>query len=239
VLSCVLVHHSKWQDSLDSLVTMRRAVRDKHGISMAAEIKATQIRKGRGPLEPLHWSLATRMAFYADLLLSAAGRLPHVRIFSVAIDKGLANDRRAEPRETAWIYALQRVHRFCEEESDEAMLFPDEGHGPFIRRLVRRMRRFNRVPLLGGSQSRSVKTDRILEDPNDRSSHDSYFIQLADWSAYACHRSRYIDPTDAVDDRLWDVLAPLLHRPVNALAGGPPAIKLYPIADDADRSLWG
>jgi len=229
VLSCVLVHHSHWRDTLDALVTIRRAVRAKHSISMASEIKAIDIRKGRGPLEPLRWSLQARMEFYAGLMQSVARRLEHARIFSIAINKAPAADKGQEPRETAWVYAIQRVHRFCQEEEEDAMLFPDEGHGPLIRRLLRRMRRFSLVPRRWGTGTFSVPTERIIEDPNDRASHDSYFIQLADWAAFACHRSRHIDPVPAVDPGLWDLLDTRLLRQVNSVAGGPPGIKLYPM----------
>ena len=51
-------------------------------------------------------------------------------------------------------------------------------------------------------------------------SHSSYFIQLADWNAFACHRSRYVDPKPNVDEDLWDALGERLLLPVdqNSLA---------------------
>jgi hypothetical protein len=120
------------------------------------------------------------------------------------------------------------VNRFCEDDDERAMLFPDEGHFPFIRHLIRRMRRFQYVPRRWGGGSFSAPATRIVEDPNDRTSGDSYFIQLADWNAYAAHRSSYIDPVPAVPPDLWDQLADRRLLAVNALAGGPPGIKVYP-----------
>lgn len=78
-----------------------------------------------------------------------------------------------------------------------------------------------------GGGSLEVLTQRIVEDPNDRQSHDSYFIQLADWNAFAAHRSKYIDPMPGVDRGMWDQLGDRRLLAVNRLAGGPPGIKVY------------
>lgn len=61
-----------------------------------------------------------------------------------------------------------------------------------------------------------------------RQSHNSYFIQLADWNALACHRSKHVDPTGTIPDDLWDELDPLLLKEVNDLTGGAPGIVKWP-----------
>ncbi len=123
---------------------------------------------------------------------------------------------------------MQRVDRFCKEKNDKAIIFPDEGHGDLVKKMMRRMRRHHMVPSYFGSGTLPIPTARIIEDPNDRKSHDSYFIQLADWNAFACHRSTYVDPVANVPDDLWDELCDCHLVEVNQLAGGPPGIVLYP-----------
>jgi hypothetical protein len=198
VLSCALVHEKRWLETLDGLVKMRVKMRQQHGISPRPEIKATDIRRGQGPLLALRWSLARRMTFYQNIMRYQASALTGMAVFAVAINKAGAHAKGREPREVAWEFALQRVNRFCEDDDERAMLFPDEGHFPFIRHLIRRMRRFQYVPRRWGGGSFSAPATRVVEDPNDRTSGDSYFIQLADWNAYAAHRSSYIDPVPAV-----------------------------------------
>lgn len=228
VLACVLVHHADWKTSLDSLVELRRKLRTAHDIPTTKEIKAIHIRRGQGVLANKHWSMAQRMKFFHGLMRYTDQNFSNLRIFAVAVDKQGALVANREPRETAWEFAIQRVSNFCNVHHDVAMIFPDEGHAQLVRRLVRRMRRFNMVPRRWGGGSFSVRTERIIEDPNDRASQESYFIQLADWCAFACHRSRYIDPRPAVSDQLWDLLGGRLELAVNKVTGGPPAIKLYP-----------
>ncbi len=235
VLSCVLVHQTHWLKSLNALISMRKLMRDSVGISPRAEIKAIDIRKGRGPLWGLRWSLERRMLFYQNIMRYAAANLQDFTIFSVAIDKKPAAAKGREPRETAWQWALQRVHRFCDDGAHSAMIFPDDGHGVLIKRLIRRMRRYERVPRRWGGGSFAIPIERIIEDPNDRQSNDSYFVQLADWCAFAAHRSRYIDPQPAVADDLWDLLGDRRLMNVNRLTGGPPGIKCYPWEEPASK----
>ena len=203
-------------------------MKKQHGISTRPEIKATDLRKGRGPLVALNWSSERRMILYRNLMKYQADYLTDITCFSVAINKQPANQRGYEPREAAWTFALQRVDRFCKDKNEKAMIFPDEGHGPLVKRLVRKMRRYHQIQGHFGQARLTVPTERIIEDPNDRQSHDSYFIQLADWNAYACHRSTHVDPTTHIPGDLWDELGDCLLLDVNKLTGGPPGIVLYP-----------
>lgn len=231
VLSCVIVHQDQWLPILDRLIHMRRLIKAKHGISTRPEIKATDIRRGRGPLLNLRWSPARRMEFYRNLMKYQAGYLRELDSFSIAIDKSPCHGRGGEPRETAWKFALQRVDRFCKDKADKAMIFPDEGHGPLVKRLIRRLRRHHQVPRHWGEGTITAPMERVIEDPNDRQSHDSYFTQLADWNAFACHRSSYVDPKPEVPVDLWDELGDNRLLAVNQVTGGPPGIVIYPFQD--------
>lgn len=227
VLSCVLVHQANWLESLDHLIELRRRLRDKCAIPTRPELKSTDFRKGSGALRPLRLSRYDRMQIFERIFRAVDVRFPNLTIFAVAIDKEPAAAQGREPRETAWQFALERVDRFTRPTNEPAMLFPDEGHGPFIRKLLRRMRRHHTIPRRWGGGTFSVPTGRIIEDPNDRKSHDSYFVQLADWAAYAAHRSGYIDPLPDTTG-LWDLLGGRRLLDVNKNVGGPPGIKLYP-----------
>lgn len=225
VLACVLVPEMQWLASLDELVKMRRWLKKAFGIATRPEIKSTDIRKARGPFDGLGMSPQHRMRIFSGLMRFQAARLQSLNVFAIAIDK--AKYPGDDVRATAWQYALQRVDRFCKAADSRAILFPDEGHGKFIKRLTRRYRRFQNIAgAFGGTLK--IPLLRVLEDPNDRESHDSYFIQLADWNAYAAHRSQYVDPVGGVPADLWDRLAGCLLLAVNAVRGGPPAIVRWP-----------
>jgi hypothetical protein len=228
VLNCVLVHETKWMTSLNQLIELRKLFRDQHGFSTRSEIKSSDMRKGRGVFFKMHWSLSRRMAFYENVMKYVAKTLTDTSTFCVAVDKIPAHERGNDARELAWRLALQRVHNFCRSPSERAIIFPDEGHSDLIRKLLRKMRRHQNIPSHFGGDALKVPTDRIVEDPNERASHDSYFIQLADWSAYAAHRSAHIDPLLGVSPGLWDLLGDRRVKAVNRLTGGPVGIKVYP-----------
>jgi len=227
VLSTLLVHESAWLGCLDALIALRRDLLASYEISTRPEIKSRHFHNGRGPLRHLRWSRDERMQLLRTILGTAGNRLP-LKIFSVAIDKAPAHRKGWEARMAAWTFTLQRIERFVvEHEHDWAMIFPDEGHGHFIRKRLRHMRRYHAIPSHFGKGARRVPTQKIIEDPNERASQDSYFIQLADWAAYAAHRSSRVAPVAGVPDDLWDEFGPALLLQVNQLTGGPPGLVLY------------
>jgi hypothetical protein len=230
VLNAVLVHEQVWLDTLDALRGFRRELRTKYGIPVQNEIKALDFRYGRGPFKGLHISRKQRFDIYRQFMEFEATL--NVRTFSVAIGKAGAFANGWEPRTTAWQFAMERIQRFCESRDDYATIFPDEGHGFFIRALMRQMRRFHYIPARFGGSARSMKIERVLEDPNDRQSQESYFVQLADLNAYATHRHTAIDPGKHVPSNLWDKLSgpkgDVRLWEVNGLSGGPLGIKRFP-----------
>ena len=228
VLSGILIPQDSWLSSLNRLVALRRNLRDRFGINTRREIKASDIKRGRGVFTTLNWPIAQRMDFYRNLMRWQNQNMTDSSCFSIAIHKSGCDARGREPRATAWTYALQRLDTFCKDRSDKVIVFPDEGHGPLVKHLIRRMRRFHQIPSFFGTRSVTAPTERIIEDPNDRQSHDSYFIQVADWNAYATHRSGYVDRARNVPSDLWDEIANIQLRAVNSLTGGPPAIVLWP-----------
>jgi hypothetical protein len=90
------------------------------------------------------------------------------------------------------------------------------------------MRRHHNIKGHFGGATLSRPTERIIEDPNDRQSHDSYLIQLVDWNALACHRSKYVDPTARMPNDLWDQMPGRHLKKVNELTSGPPGIVVWP-----------
>ena len=229
VLNGVLVRETVWLATLNSLITLRKSLRDRHGIAPRDELKGSHFRNGKGAFRGLGISRQARMDIYEDVLQFESQL--DIKTFSIAIHKSRAAGKGWDARNAAWTFALQRLHTFCLEQQDYTAIFPDEGHGFFIRQRVRHMRRFNVVPKHFGPGSIDFKVERILEDPSDRCSEDSYFVQMADLNAYATHRSEYIDPRKSARSTLWDALASptgdVRLREVNRIKGGPTGIVKY------------
>lgn len=230
VLNCVFVHEADWLDTLNSLVELRRHLRDTYHILPREELKGSHFRNGKGAFDGLNIGRRDRMDIYREIM-NYQSSLP-IKTFAVAINKEPAAKRGWDIRHCAWTFALQRLDRNARQEADWCSVYPDEGHGFFIRQRIRSMRRYNHIPSHYGPGSIRMPTERILEDPNDRRSQDSYFVQLADLNAFAAHRSAHIHPRSKMDRDVWDALQTAFgdarHLKVNSLKGGPPGIVVYP-----------
>jgi hypothetical protein len=227
VLAAVLVPEGDWRANLDTMIRLRRHARSRYGIPITAELKAQHIRKGTGPIALMQKDTDARGAMFAKLLRWQRDNLS-INVFAVAIDLGkLGPD--GDGRTWAWKLTVERIQTFVSKQHSYAVLFPDAGHGYFIRRMVRKMRRFDLIQgRFGGVLKREAM--HILEDPNDRQSHESLFVQIADWNAFAALRSQYIAPKIASFAGAWDELGDC-RVAVETLTQNPPHIpgrKLYP-----------
>ncbi len=90
------------------------------------------------------------------------------------------------------------------------------------------MRRHNYVAKHYSTGSLNFTVTNILEDPVAKRSDHSYFVQMADWNAYAAHRSQYLAPVKRMRLDLWNKLGSALLIEVNKVKGGPPGIVTYP-----------
>jgi hypothetical protein len=128
---------------------------------------------------------------------------------------------------------MQRIDTHCrkleekDKKSEKIMLLPDEGHGPMVRQVMRKARRFQTIPGRYGGKL-DIRAKYLIEDPVEKNSAESYFTQLADWNAYAAHRSKYVDPITRTPNDLWDRLGNIRHPDVNSVAGGPIGIVVWP-----------
>jgi hypothetical protein len=189
-LSCLLVHDKNWMQAFDQTIAFRRYIKDQFRIGMRAEIKASWLIHNKGDIRPAGLTFPARLqVFKAALRFQRKCKL--FTIFSILIDKDKVREKdNYDPRDMAWEYAIQRLERFGSANKENIHVVPDDGHKDFIRKKVRLMRRFSPVPSALGTGSLSRKAVNILEDPSDRTSKESYLVQLCDLNAYATFRNR-------------------------------------------------
>ncbi|MEX2570439.1 MAG: DUF3800 domain-containing protein [Gemmatimonadota bacterium] len=226
VLSAVLLQHTEWADLLDRLKTMRGYFHQKFGVSRRVELKANYLIHRKGPFKTMGLSPTERLKIY-EYVMRMQEKETRFTTFAVLIDKGKINKPQSvDPRAQAWKLLIERIDNFTGTD-ENVMLFPDAGHGYFIQRMVRRMRRHHRVES-AFEPGTFLEADalRLVEDPSDRVSHDSYFIQLADLNAYAALRT--VHPSTNMDGRYWEMLGERRLEAVNRIRGGPVGIKVFP-----------
>lgn len=224
-LSGLLVHDSHWLSALDQTIAFRRYLRDQFHIAPRAELKASWLIHNKGDIRKSGLTWSARMAAYrAAMRFQRKTGLFHV--FTVLIVKTRIARIPADVREIAWRYAIQRLERFGTSAKDNLHLLPDEGHGDFIRKKIRLMRRFSQVPSAFGGPTLARNAENIVEDSSDRRSSESFFIQLADLNAYAAYRKVF--PGASFGPEIWDELGECRVKEVNSLRGGPAGIVVWP-----------
>ena len=224
-LSCLLLHDRDWLSALDQTIAFRRYLRDKFHIAPRSELKAAWLIHNKGDIRASGLSYPARLAAYRAAMRFQR-KVGLFRVFTVLIVKSRIVKLPADVREIAWRYAVQRLERFGTSAKDNLHVLPDEGHGDFIRKKIRLMRRFNQVPSAFGGPTLERNAENIVEDSSDRRSQESFFVQLADLNAYAAFRKVF--PGEKVGENIWDELGNARILEVNSLRGGPPGIVVWP-----------
>lgn len=226
-LGCVLVEDRVWPGALDELIEFRRLCRQRLSLPVRAEVKANHLIRNAGAFRALRLNEKARRRLYRDHL-----RL-HAQLglwtFAILVHKQRTS---TDPRVLAWDYLLQRLERFSTKGQTQIAVVHDEGDHGLIRKLHRRARRAGVAGSMFGTGALRRPAVLFVEDPVPRRSSDSYFIQLADLTAYAAYRRIYPPPaavrTAVVPQTMWDTLGSAVLRQVNMYSGGPPGIVQAP-----------
>ena len=224
-LSALLVHDKDWVKALDEIIAFRRFLNGNFFISPRSELKASWLIHNQGDIKKAGLSYPARMAAYRAAMRFQR-KTDLFRVFAIVVVKSRLTLETTDVRDKAWQYAIQRLERFGNSKNENIHVIPDEGHGDFINKKIRAMRRFNYVPSAYGKKSLERKAENIVEDTSERRSSESYFIQLADMNAYAAFRKVF--PGVSFGAEIWDELGDARLAEVNAVAGGPFGIVEWP-----------
>ena len=219
-LGCVFVSSSNWNDAFDGVIKFRRFLKDQLGLPMRAEVKANHLIRNSGDLRPLGLSEHARRFIYKGLL-QLQPKLG-LSAFAIVINKAKLQTT-ADPLEIAWTFLLQRLERLSKDSGTEVLILHDEGESELIRKLARKSRRFGTAGSMFGGHL-NVPFKGLLDDPVSRNSRHSYFLQLADLTAYAAFRRTYPPPPQTVPivpEWMWDELGAARHAAANKRSGGP------------------
>ena len=185
VFSALAVPVIEWRNVFQRIKAYRKALQDFYTISIYYELHAHKFVKGEGSLGSTKIvPKGLRCQIFKDTLHFIT-TLPGVRNFNVCFP--------IQKEDWAFERLLNRINRTMQEWDSHALLMCDEGKEMEYIRLVRRMGVYNPInsrygQWQDGRPTRNIPIDRIIEDPVFKRSDWSYFIQLADFSAYALLR---------------------------------------------------
>lgn len=187
VFSGICVPCERWNETFDRLKQWRRHLKDVHNIPMGYELHARKFLSGRntgGAVRHLGRHKRAQI-YYTGFKVTNWLNQVGVTVFNVA-----NND---DDQFKAFERLLNRINRTMQERDSRCHLICDEGKNEHYTKLFRRLRVHNPIPSKfdaweDGKATKNIPIDRIIEDPQFKESHRSYFVQQADWTAFGLLR---------------------------------------------------
>lgn len=189
ILSAIVLHELRWRNTLSELVSFRKLLRDSKGLKLREEIHSSEFINKPGDLKRI------KRNDRLDILKKCVDWLnsqPQLNVFSVVVDKQGRDD---DIFEFAWNTLAMRFENtirhgnFSDPRNadDRGIVLSDNTEGERLRKLIRRMRHYNRIYHSAGnygSGTYNVKLNYLIEDPVFRDSHHSFIHQMCDVLAY-------------------------------------------------------
>lgn len=199
-----------WNTIFNTIKTFRKYLKDIYGIRLAKELHATDFIAGRGKLGNRLVSKYER----AEIFKKSLKMLAWLERYDVeCINVALSSYDDALDR------LINRINRSLLEKKEEGIVIFDKGDEAKIKRAIRKMRVFNPVPSMYGAweglqKTKNITVDKIIADVFFRDSKDDYFIQCADFVAFALLRKDY--PTPKIKkyglETAFEILDPILNK---------------------------
>lgn len=176
----VIIHGWKWKAWNERLTRFKR----NHGLTWDAEIKASDIRRGKGAF--VGWDENRRKIFLKNLMELVGGN-PDITLLGVLIDKRRVNtaksDRLVRPEIRSLELLLERYNLFLENQKDKCGIVILD---PTKERSDDNLRGFQSFLL---AKSDNLNPLHIVESAFFAKSHTSNLIQISDVCCNVFYRS--------------------------------------------------
>ena len=212
VYTALITNGERWVTTFEKVKAFRRLLRDEHGIYIAKELHAWKFAGGRGRIAPRMIGKPERAEIFRKVVRFVAESKSFAVVSSCHTNQQYAFER-----------MMNRLNRTAVSFDARLLCFFDEGEEIGITKSIRRMRVHNPIPsnqgvwASTGKATKNIVLSNIVEDPVFKDSAASFFIQLADFCAYALLRSeRPIESRTVLGyDTIYDELRPATRRFTN------------------------
>lgn len=178
VLTNVYMSSTQWKKNYKDWDQFRSVLKEKYGWPKNREIHFQKFLTDKDPYHGLY-THSTRREISFEIIKCIAKL--KIRIINTVIDKTRISKNDYDVLERAFAYNVQRLetHVRSLKNHEHFLIITDEGRLGKMRKVTRKMNRFNFIPSrYGGSYRDDLKT--MIEDPLPKNSAESHFIQIAD-----------------------------------------------------------
>jgi hypothetical protein len=211
VYSALITDGERWASVFQKVKAFREELRRDHGIHLSHELHAWKFAAGKGQISDAPIYKPERAEIFRKVLRFVSDS----KCFAIASSCN-RNEQYAFER------LVNRINRTAEARGAQVLLIFDEGEQVEITRRIRRLRVHNPIPSNrltwdDGKRTRNIPLSNVAEDPVFKDSKQSYFIQLADFCAYALLRMECPIESRSVlgYDTMYEELRPICRSFMN------------------------
>jgi hypothetical protein len=207
IYTALVINGERWASTFGKVKAFRQQLKQKHGIYISQELHAWKFAAGKGQIADHPIYKPERAEIFRKVLRFVAESKCFAIVSSCNTNEQYAFER-----------LMNRINRTAARFDQSVLLFFDQGEEAEITRRIRRMRIHNPISsrfgkwIGTGNATKSIPLSNCVEDPVFKDSKASYFIQLADFCAYALLRmERPIPSRSALGyDTMYEELIPRL-----------------------------
>ncbi|MDZ7861116.1 MAG: DUF3800 domain-containing protein [Candidatus Krumholzibacteriota bacterium] len=185
ILSSLYLHYSHWNEEYQRIYSFRKELKEKYSIPVKQEIHCKQLILNKNPFRDYGLPNEERIEII-DACCEFIGGL-NAKIVNVVIVKPKIKINDYDILDTALKYSVQRIENDLDPQKNpdsKFMIITDPGRVGKMKKTTRRIQRINYIPSKLSPTPIRRDIQSLIEDPLQKDSKESYFIQLADIVTY-------------------------------------------------------
>jgi len=190
VLTCIYFHYQNWQPIFDWLRETRKYLRETYGFPINLELHTKDFLFNKNPYKKFNFSNIQRLAI-VDTYCKFISTL-EMKVINVVINKTKITNPTYDVLDRCFTYSIQRIENDLNslDPASKFMIITDPGRLGKMRSTARRIRKINYIPSKFGPVTYRREIQKLIEDPIQKESDQSYFIQTADLISYIVYRHK-------------------------------------------------
>lgn len=184
VLSALYVHYSDWKNIFENVRRFRVQLQKDFGLPVKWEFHTRGFILNKNPYRDLSLSDEIRM-LVVELFCNLLARLD-LKFVNVAINKKKIQTSNYNVLDKSLTYSIQRIENdlYRIDPAKKFMIITDEGRIGKMIKTARKIQRINFIPSKYEDVPYRQDIKALIEDPLQKDSKESYFIQMADLVSY-------------------------------------------------------
>jgi len=180
VLSAIYLHYLNWKDIFKNISEFRKQLKKDFNLSIKMEFHTKHFVLNKNPYRKLQISDNDRLLII-ELFCELISNL-EISIINVVINKKNILSQDYNVLDNALKYSIQRIENDLNkiDPSKKFMIITDQGRIGKMRMTARKIQRINFIPSKYNTKPFRKEITSLIEDPLQKDSKESYFIQLAD-----------------------------------------------------------